>query len=75
MYVYLAAFGLVRQYVISQIPALEILDDTEVLERERVQARKTYRLQESSHGGRKRKEASSKKHADMQKKSNTVIRQ
>uniref|UniRef100_A0A665UP45 Leucine rich repeat containing 72 n=1 Tax=Echeneis naucrates TaxID=173247 RepID=A0A665UP45_ECHNA len=47
-----------RQYVISQIPGLETLDDTEVLEKERVQARKTYRLHQSS---RKRKEDSSKK--------------
>ncbi|XP_050931335.1 leucine-rich repeat-containing protein 72 [Lates calcarifer] len=31
-----------RQYVISQIPGLEILDDTEVLEKERAQAKKTY---------------------------------
>ncbi|KAF5907049.1 U2 small nuclear ribonucleoprotein A'-like isoform X1 [Clarias magur] len=37
-----------RQYVISQIPCLEVLDDTEVQEKERVQARKIYRLQESS---------------------------
>lgn len=63
-----------RQYVISQIPGLEILDDTEVLEKDRVQARKTYRLQQSSHSGRKRKE-DSKKHTHMQKKSNTIIRQ
>ncbi|XP_034471086.1 leucine-rich repeat-containing protein 72 [Hippoglossus hippoglossus] len=64
-----------RQYVISQIPGLEILDDTEVLEKERAQARKTYRLQQSSHGSRKRKEDSSRKHTHMQKKSNTIIRQ
>ncbi|XP_044040605.1 leucine-rich repeat-containing protein 72 [Siniperca chuatsi] len=64
-----------RQYVISQIPGLEILDDTEVLEKERTQARKTYRLQQSSDSSRKRKEDSSKKHTHMQKKSNTVIRQ
>uniref|UniRef100_A0A3Q3KH52 U2A'/phosphoprotein 32 family A C-terminal domain-containing protein n=1 Tax=Monopterus albus TaxID=43700 RepID=A0A3Q3KH52_MONAL len=51
-----------RQYVISQIPGLEILDDTEVMEKERAQARKTYGLQQSSHGIRKRKEASSRKH-------------
>ncbi|XP_019116589.1 leucine-rich melanocyte differentiation-associated protein isoform X1 [Larimichthys crocea] len=62
-----------RQYVISQIPGLEILDDTEVLEKERAQARKTYRLQQSSHGSRKRKEDSSKKHTHMRKKSNAVI--
>ncbi|XP_071334375.1 leucine-rich melanocyte differentiation-associated protein [Trachinotus anak] len=64
-----------RQYVISQIPGLEILDDTEVLEKERVQARKTYRLQQSSHSSRKRKEDSSRKHTLMQKKSNTVMKQ
>ncbi|XP_034412539.1 U2 small nuclear ribonucleoprotein A' [Cyclopterus lumpus] len=57
-----------RQYVISQIPCLEILDDTEVLEKERVQARKTYRLQQSRHSSRKRKEDSSKKHTHMQTK-------
>ncbi|XP_059210443.1 leucine-rich melanocyte differentiation-associated protein [Centropristis striata] len=60
-----------RQYVISQIPGLEILDDTEVLEEERDQARKTYRPQQSSHSSMKKKEDSSKK----QKKSNTSIRQ
>ncbi|XP_023279624.1 leucine-rich repeat-containing protein 72-like [Seriola lalandi dorsalis] len=64
-----------RQYVISQIPGLEILDDTEVPEKERVQARKTYRLHQSSHSSRKRKEDSSRKHTLMAKKSNTVIRQ
>ncbi|XP_019955750.2 leucine-rich melanocyte differentiation-associated protein [Paralichthys olivaceus] len=64
-----------RQYVISQIPGLEILDDTEVLEKERAQARKTYRLQQSGHGSRKRKDNSSRKHTHMQKKSNTIIRQ
>ncbi|XP_033507744.1 leucine-rich repeat-containing protein 72 [Epinephelus fuscoguttatus] len=64
-----------RQYVISQLPGLEILDDTEVLEKERIQARKTYRLQQSSHSSRKRKEDSSKKHTHMQKKTNTVISQ
>ncbi|XP_073330551.1 leucine-rich melanocyte differentiation-associated protein-like [Pagrus major] len=63
-----------RQYVISQIPGLEILDDTEVLEKERAQARKTYRLQQSSHSSRKRKDAP-KKHTHLQKKSNTVRRQ
>ncbi|KAM4612073.1 leucine-rich melanocyte differentiation-associated protein [Polymixia lowei] len=45
-----------RQYVISQLPGLEILDDTEVLEKERAQARKTYRIQQSSEGSRKRRE-------------------
>lgn len=69
------AYFPVRQYVISQIPSLEILDDTEVLDKERVQARKTYRLQQSSHSSRKRKEASAKKHTHMHKKSNTAIRQ
>ncbi|KAM9836591.1 uncharacterized protein ACBR49_019031 [Aulostomus maculatus] len=51
-----------RLYVISQIPGLEILDDTEVLERERAQARKTYRLQQSRHVSRKKKEEPSRKH-------------
>ncbi|XP_034712330.1 leucine-rich repeat-containing protein 72 isoform X1 [Etheostoma cragini] len=64
-----------RQYVISQIPGLEILDDTEVLEKERAQARKTYRLQQSSHSSRKRRGDSSKKTTLVQKKSNTVISQ
>ncbi|CAL8377343.1 unnamed protein product [Boreogadus saida] len=45
-----------RQYVISQLPALELLDDTVVLEKERAQARKTYRIQQSSQHGRKRRE-------------------
>uniref|UniRef100_A0A3Q0S0K5 U2A'/phosphoprotein 32 family A C-terminal domain-containing protein n=1 Tax=Amphilophus citrinellus TaxID=61819 RepID=A0A3Q0S0K5_AMPCI len=36
-----------RLYVISQIPGLEILDDTEVLEKERAEARKTYRRQQT----------------------------
>ncbi|XP_034021140.1 leucine-rich melanocyte differentiation-associated protein [Thalassophryne amazonica] len=47
-----------RQYVISQIPGLQILDDTEVLEEEWVKARKTYRLHRHS---RKKTEASSAK--------------
>ncbi|TNN46636.1 Protein tilB [Liparis tanakae] len=65
-----------RQYVISQIPCLEILDDTEVLEKERVQARKTYRLQQSRRGSRRRREDLSKKHTThLQKKTNTVSRQ
>lgn len=59
--------------MISQIPGLEILDDTEVLEKERAQARKTYRLQQSARGGRKRKEDASRKH--MRRKPNVVIRQ
>ncbi|KAF3697513.1 Leucine-rich melanocyte differentiation-associated protein [Channa argus] len=64
-----------RQYVISQIPGLEILDDTEVLEKDRVQARKTYRLHQSSHSSRKRKEDSSIKHTHMQKKSHSIFQQ
>ncbi|XP_041840521.1 leucine-rich repeat-containing protein 72 [Melanotaenia boesemani] len=62
-----------RQYVISQIPGLEILDDTEVLDEERVQARKTYRLQHIGLSSRMRKEDLSRKH--MHKKSNTITRQ
>ncbi|XP_017285744.1 leucine-rich repeat-containing protein 72 isoform X2 [Kryptolebias marmoratus] len=53
-----------RLYVISQIPGLEILDDTEVLEKERAQARKTYRLQQSRLSGSKRREDSSRKYPD-----------
>ncbi|KAM9718009.1 leucine-rich melanocyte differentiation-associated protein isoform 1-T1 [Menidia menidia] len=64
-----------RQYVISQIPGLEILDDTEVMEQERSQARKTYKLQQSGLRSRKRREDSSRKHLHMQKKPNTIIRQ
>ncbi|XP_058250781.1 leucine-rich melanocyte differentiation-associated protein [Hemibagrus wyckioides] len=45
-----------RQYVISQIPSLEVLDDTEVQEKERAQARKTYRMQKSRDGSKRRKE-------------------
>ncbi|MCJ8731624.1 hypothetical protein PDJAM_G00201620 [Pangasius djambal] len=45
-----------RQYVISQIPSLEVLDDTEVQETERAQARKTYRMQKSRDGSKRRKE-------------------
>ncbi|KAK5893924.1 leucine-rich melanocyte differentiation-associated protein [Pseudochaenichthys georgianus] len=60
-----------RQYVVSQLPGLEFLDDTEVLEQERVQARRTYRLQQS-HSSRRRKDES-RKHTHMLKKSNTVI--
>ncbi|XP_068612262.1 leucine-rich melanocyte differentiation-associated protein [Brachionichthys hirsutus] len=58
-----------RQYVVSQIPGLETLDDTEVLEGERVQARKTYQLQQSGHGGRKRKDT------QTQRKSTSVLTQ
>ncbi|KAK7910237.1 hypothetical protein WMY93_014921 [Mugilogobius chulae] len=60
-----------RLYVISQIPGLEILDDTEVMEKERTQARKTYRLHRLSYSSKRRKEELSKKHAH--KKSNAVI--
>ncbi|KAK3566727.1 hypothetical protein QTP86_004463 [Hemibagrus guttatus] len=45
-----------RLYVISQIPSLEVLDDTEVQEKERAQARKTYRMQKSRDGTKRRKE-------------------
>ncbi|KAJ8262085.1 hypothetical protein GJAV_G00162010 [Gymnothorax javanicus] len=45
-----------RQYVISQIPALEVLDDTEVLEKERMQARKTYRIQRIKDNSKRKKE-------------------
>ncbi|XP_058481548.1 leucine-rich repeat-containing protein 72 [Solea solea] len=67
-----------RQYVVSQIPGLEILDDTEVLEKERAQARKTYRLQRQSRNSsrkRREKDESSRRRTHMQKKSHTVIRQ
>ncbi|XP_057198901.1 uncharacterized protein LOC130559695 [Triplophysa rosa] len=45
-----------REYVISQIPSIEVLDDTEVQEKERELARKTYRMQRIREGSRKRKE-------------------
>ncbi|KAJ8385250.1 hypothetical protein AAFF_G00191270 [Aldrovandia affinis] len=45
-----------RQYVISQIPSLEVLDDTEVLEKERMQAKKTYRPQRIKDNCKRRKE-------------------
>ncbi|XP_034159759.1 uncharacterized protein LOC113540271 isoform X2 [Pangasianodon hypophthalmus] len=45
-----------RQYVISQLPSLEVLDDTEVQEKERAQARKTYRMRKSRDGSKRRKE-------------------
>jgi len=45
-----------RQYVISQLPGLEILDDTEVTEKERAQARKTYRIHHSNEGSKRRRE-------------------
>uniref|UniRef100_A0A3Q2NYT7 Leucine-rich repeat-containing protein C10orf11 homolog n=1 Tax=Fundulus heteroclitus TaxID=8078 RepID=A0A3Q2NYT7_FUNHE len=64
-----------RHYVISQIPGLEILDDTEVLEKERVQARKTYRLQQSNLSSRRKKDESSRKRTHMQRKADTIIRQ
>ncbi|XP_005754204.1 leucine-rich repeat-containing protein 72 [Pundamilia nyererei] len=63
-----------RLYVISQLPGLEILDDTEVLEKERAQARKTYRLQQSGHSSRKRREDSSKKHTRIQKKPSSIMK-
>lgn len=44
-----------RLYVISQIPSLEVLDDTEVQDKERAQARKTYRMQKSRVGSKRRK--------------------
>ncbi|XP_028262269.1 leucine-rich repeat-containing protein 72 isoform X3 [Parambassis ranga] len=62
-----------RLYVISQIPGLKILDDTEVLDKERVQAQRTYWLQQSTHNSRKRREDSSRRYTHMQKKA--VIRQ
>ncbi|XP_026865723.1 uncharacterized protein LOC113577333 isoform X2 [Electrophorus electricus] len=43
-----------RQYVISQIPSLHVLDDTEVQETEREHARKTYRVQGTREGSKKR---------------------
>ncbi|KAG5845642.1 hypothetical protein ANANG_G00141450 [Anguilla anguilla] len=45
-----------RQYVISQIPGLEVLDDTEVLEQERMQAKKTYRMQRIKDNCKRKKE-------------------
>ncbi|KAL4641551.1 hypothetical protein GN956_G10321 [Arapaima gigas] len=45
-----------RQYVISQIPGLEVLDDTEVLEAERLQAKRTYRRQRVRDGKPRKKE-------------------
>ncbi|XP_028973130.2 uncharacterized protein LOC114830229 isoform X1 [Esox lucius] len=45
-----------RQYVISQIPTLKILDDTEVLGKERAQAKKTYRMQRTREGSKRKKE-------------------
>lgn len=65
---------LFRLYVISQLPGLEILDDTEVLEKERAQARKTYRLQQSGHSSRKRRKDSSKKHTRIQKKPSSIMK-
>ncbi|KAK6494100.1 leucine-rich repeat-containing protein 72-like isoform X3 [Huso huso] len=41
-------FPNIRQYVISQIPGLEVLDDKEVLEEERIEAQNVYKLQRSS---------------------------
>ncbi|XP_066537566.1 probable U2 small nuclear ribonucleoprotein A' [Hoplias malabaricus] len=45
-----------RHYVISQIPSLEVLDDTEVQETERALAKKTYRMQRIREGSKKKKE-------------------
>ncbi|XP_061106691.1 uncharacterized protein LOC133134506 [Conger conger] len=45
-----------RQYVISQIPGLEVLDDTEVLDKERMQAKKTYRMQRIKDNYKRKKE-------------------
>ncbi|XP_062849231.1 leucine-rich melanocyte differentiation-associated protein [Trichomycterus rosablanca] len=45
-----------RLYVISQIPSLLVLDDTEVQEKEQAQARKTYRMHRSREGSKKNKE-------------------
>ncbi|KPP61489.1 hypothetical protein Z043_120406 [Scleropages formosus] len=45
-----------RLYVISQIPGLEVLDDTEVLEAERLQAKRTYRRQRIRDGRQRKKE-------------------
>ncbi|CAM4530729.1 unnamed protein product [Leuciscus chuanchicus] len=45
-----------RQYVISQISSLEVLDDTEVQVKERELARKTYRMQRIKEGRSRRKE-------------------
>ncbi|XP_042617101.1 uncharacterized protein LOC109098414 isoform X2 [Cyprinus carpio] len=49
--------GSLTQYMdYSQIPGLEVLDDTEVQEKEREVARKTYRMQRMREGSRRRKE-------------------
>ncbi|MBN3310259.1 leucine-rich melanocyte differentiation-associated protein [Amia ocellicauda] len=45
-----------RQYVISQIPGLEVLDDKEILEEERIEARKTYKIQKRKDTLKKKKE-------------------
>ncbi|XP_068164544.1 leucine-rich melanocyte differentiation-associated protein [Antennarius striatus] len=74
-----------RQYVISQIPGLEILDDTLVLEKERLQARRTYQLTQSGPSRRKRRDDTSRKnththtythtHTHTERKTNAVRRQ
>ncbi|MEQ2240169.1 hypothetical protein ILYODFUR_012022 [Ilyodon furcidens] len=61
-----------RHYVISQIPDLEILDDTEVLEKERVQARKTYRPHQDNLSRRKKDELS-RKNTHMQRKGEQIM--
>lgn len=44
-----------RQYVVSQLPGLEILDDTEVLDKERDQAKKTYKMQRTKEGSKRKR--------------------
>ncbi|XP_015253527.1 PREDICTED: leucine-rich repeat-containing protein 72-like [Cyprinodon variegatus] len=62
-----------RLYVISQIPGLEILDDTEVMEKERAEARKTYRLQQS-HPSSSWKKKSDLSRKQIQRKSDGIVR-
>uniref|UniRef100_A0AAY3ZVX4 Uncharacterized protein n=1 Tax=Denticeps clupeoides TaxID=299321 RepID=A0AAY3ZVX4_9TELE len=45
-----------RLYVISQLSSLEVLDDTEVLPKERILAKKTYRMPHMQKGNKRRKE-------------------
>ncbi|XP_015200300.1 leucine-rich melanocyte differentiation-associated protein isoform X1 [Lepisosteus oculatus] len=45
-----------RQYVISQLPRLEVLDDKEVLKEERDAAKRTYKIQERRDTYRKKRE-------------------
>ncbi|GAA6089729.1 leucine-rich melanocyte differentiation-associated protein [Tachysurus ichikawai] len=49
-------FPNIKQYVISQIPSLEVLDDTEVQEKDRAQARKSYWMQKSRDDSKRRKQ-------------------